>query len=62
MSQQSILKTSTSASQQQEIQELKGVITLLTQQMKEMKQLLHEICNMVVTDKSMKKEFVKSLD
>jgi len=41
---------------------LKGVITLLTQQMKEMKQLLHEICNIVVTDQSMKKEFVKMLD
>ena len=46
---------------QQEIQELKGTISLLTKQISEIKHLLNEICNTIVTDESRKKEFKNAL-
>jgi len=46
---------------QQEIQELKGTISLLTKQISEMKHLLNEICKTIVTDESKKKEFENAL-
>ena len=47
---------------QKEIQELKEIISLLKQQMIEMKNLLKEVCKTVVTDESMKEKVEKTLN